>query len=147
MESAGLDEKGLKDALEHDVAQKANAVAEEAAGTSANVVVHPGIAVTADDVDRLEVKQAYFAKAVAISYVDTAHACVRMAMQEVAPPLDTTNLSKADKKTDTKRVETLLNFGERAVKIAQALDHLGDKALVRYKAVTSEDPDSDGQQG
>ncbi len=129
MESAGMSAEELQEALDHDVAQKANAIADGA------IAVHPGVTVTLEHVDALEVKQAYFAKAVSISYVDTAHACVRLALREIAPTVDTTgDTAKANKKIDTKRVEALMSLGERAVNIAKALDHLGDKSLLRYKA-------------
>ena len=77
------------------------------------------------------------AKAVSLSYVDAAHACVRLALHEVSPPVDTSgNLNKPRPKADVKRVEMLMALGERAVKIAKDLDVLGDKALVRVEPQT-----------
>ena len=119
----------LNAALEDDIAQKASAASQ--------VVVHPGVPVTTDDVEHLEVKQAYLAKAVSLSYVDAAHACVRLALHEISPPVDTSgNLNKPRPKADAKRVELLMALGERAVKIAKDLDVLGDKALVRVEPQT-----------
>lgn len=132
-----MDEAQLNEALEHDVARKATAATQ--------VVAHPGVPVTAADVDDVEIKQAYLAKAVSVSYVDAAHACIRMALQEVAPVVDTTgDMAKAAKpKVDHKRVEMLMSLGERAVKIAKELDILGDKNLVRYQEAP--DPDTTEQ--
>lgn len=120
-----MDEAQLQQALEDDVAQKASA--------ASGVVVHPGVVVGVKDVEVLEIKQAYLAKAVSLSFVDAAHACVRLALREVSPAVSTAgNLKQLPPKADHKRVLMLMDLGERAVKIARELDILGDKALVRH---------------
>lgn len=120
-----MSEEQMQQALEDDVAQKAGAASE--------VVVHPGVVVGVKDVEVLEIKQAYLAKAVSLSFVDAAHACVRLAMHEVSPVVSTTgNLKQQSQKADHKQVLMLMDLGERAVKIARELDILGDKALVRH---------------
>ena len=114
----------LNEALEHDIARKAQGASQ--------VIVHPGVTPTRDDVGAIEIRQAYLAKAVSLSYVDTAHACSRLAMAEVQGVSLEGDMGKPQI-PDVERVEMLLNMAERSVKIAKDLDILGDKALLRYE--------------
>jgi len=119
--------KQLNEALEHDIAQKAS--------DAAQVAVHPGVAIDIADITAIELRHSYYSKAVSLSYVDAAHACVRLALAEVAPQvrLDGDMLEKDNPKIDHSRVYMLIDLGERAAKIAKDLDALGDRSLVRYE--------------
>lgn len=130
----GMSEEQLKEALDHDEARR-----ESAGGNGAEEVVVQNVVPTVDLVEALDLKLAYLAKAVSLAYIDAARACVGLAMQEVSPVVDLSGDPKEAPRANPERVDALMNMGERASRIACALDVLGDKSLVRAELGKPED--------
>lgn len=112
---AGMDESALTRALRHDAAQK------KAAGNENDLPDQTEI--EADVLlESLELKQAALAKTVAMSFTDMSRACVGLALSDLQGEGD--NFNEAT-------IKALLDFSERALKLAEAADLLGDRAAAR----------------
>ncbi len=136
---ADMDDADLQQALKDDAALKAAAtktgMAAEIENADGSVFAVPVDAATMQA--HLDARHATFAKQVALSFTNVAHECSRLALRQLSPGVDLTDMNAVAKppEPDMAEIAGLFKLANEALKLSRECSQIGDQA-----AASSEDP-------